>query len=96
MLAHGVTPDALAGYDAQLCGPVSELILRNRGSGPPFGLLDIVEDRCRGLFRNIDSIIPRDEREAFIAGYKSAAGFAVEELNASPPIIAPGGARVTA
>ncbi|WP_421704049.1 flavin-dependent oxidoreductase [Aliiroseovarius sp.] len=94
MLSHGVTTGALAAYDAQLCGPVSELVLRNRGSGP-FGLLDIVEERCRGLFRNIDSIIPKEEREAFIAGYKSAAGFAVAELNASPPIIAPG-ARVTA
>ncbi len=93
MLTHGVTTDALTAYDETLCGPVSELILRNRSSGP-FGLLDIVEERCHGIFRNIDSVIPRAEREEFIAGYKAAAGFAVKELNASPPIIAPG-ARVT-
>jgi len=31
MLEHGVTPEALAAYDAKLCGPISQLILRNRG-----------------------------------------------------------------
>ncbi|HEY0300814.1 MAG TPA: flavin-dependent oxidoreductase, partial [Rhizomicrobium sp.] len=29
MVAHGVTAQALASYDAQLCGPISQLILRN-------------------------------------------------------------------
>ena len=30
------------------------------------------------------------EREAFMARYKAAAGFAIETLNAAPPTIAPG------
>ena len=36
---------------------------------------------------------PADERAAFMARYKAAAGFAIETLNAAPPTIAPG-ARV--
>lgn len=92
MVEHGANAQALAAYDARLCGPVSALVLRNRGAGP-FGLLNIVHDRCGGTFDDIDSVIPPDERAAFLAGYKKAAGFAIESLNAAPPTIAPG-ARV--
>jgi 5-methylphenazine-1-carboxylate 1-monooxygenase len=94
MLAHGITPAALAAYDAKLCGPISQLILRNRGAGP-FGLLNMVDDRCGGTFTDIDEVIPPAEREAFMAGYKKAAGFAIEQLNTAPRTIAEG-ARVQA
>ena len=93
MLAHGVTPAALSAYDAQLCAPVSALVLRNRGAGP-FGLLNLVDDRCGGHFERIDDVVPPDERATFLAGYKAAAGFARDALNAAPPTIPPG-ARAT-
>jgi len=83
MLEHGVTPAALGAYNAELCGPVSELVLRNRGAGP-FGLLDLLNDRCGGVFEDIDAVIPAAERADFMAGYKSAAGFAIDALNAAP------------
>lgn len=92
ILDHGVTEQALAAYDAELCAPVSKLVLRNRGNGP-FGLLDLVEERCGGVFDDIDAVLPRAEREAFVAEYKKAAGFAVDSLNASDPII-PDGAKL--
>ena len=92
LVQHGVAPAALQAYDQQLCGPVSALILRNRGAGP-FGLLGLVDERCGGVFDDIDQVIPKAERDAFMAGYKAAAGFAIEALNAAPPTIAPG-ARV--
>ena len=57
MVEHGVTPEALAAYDDKLCGPISQLILRNRGAGP-FGLLNMVDERCGGTFDNIDDVIP--------------------------------------
>ena len=87
-LQHGVGPDALAAFDAQMCAPVSEVVLRNRGAGP-FGLLNIVNDRCGGVFDDIDEVIPAAEREEFMARYKAAAGFARDTLNAAPPTIAP-------
>lgn len=92
LVAKGVSAEALAAYDEKLCGPVGQLVLRNRGAGP-FGLLNIVDERCGGTFDDIDAVIPAEERAAFMAGYKAAAGFAIETLNAAPPII-PAGARV--
>jgi 2-polyprenyl-6-methoxyphenol hydroxylase-like FAD-dependent oxidoreductase len=94
MVEHGVTREALAAYDDKLCGPVSQLILRNRGAGP-FGLLNIVDERCGGTFANIDEVIPPEERIEFMAGYKAAAGFAIESLNRAPQTI-PNGARARA
>lgn len=92
LVGHGATAQALAAYDTALCGPISQLILRNRGAGP-FGLLNLVDERCGGTFANIDDVIPAQERADFMAGYKAAAGFAIEKLNAAPRTIAEG-ARV--
>ncbi len=94
MVEHGVTQEALAAYDDKLCGPISQLILRNRGAGP-FGLLNIVDERCGGTFDDIDDVIPPEERAEFMAGYKAAAGFAIESLNKAPRTI-PAGARARA
>ncbi len=92
MLEHGVNPAMLRAYDEKLCGPVGGLALRNRGAGP-FGLLNMVEDRCGGTFENIDDVIPAAERAEFMLAYQRAAGFAREALNAAPRTI-PAGARV--
>ena len=92
IVEHGVTPQALAAFDGKLCGPISQLILRNRGAGP-FGLLNMVDERCGGTFDNIDDVIPPKERTDFMAGYRAAAGFAMDTLNKAPQTIA-AGARV--
>ncbi len=89
MVEHGVTPQALAAYDAKLCVPISQVVLRNRGAGP-FGLLNLVDERCGGTFDNIDDVIPETERMAFMAGYKAAAGFAIEALNTAERTIEEG------
>lgn len=89
MLEHGVNANALQAFDEKLCPEISPLILRNRGAGP-FGLLNLLDDRCGGIFDDIESVIPRAERDEFMHRYKMAAGFAAERLNAAPPIIAPG------
>lgn len=92
MLAYGATPAALRDYDQRLCKDVSALVLRNRGAGP-FGLLSLLDERCGGVFDDIESVIPRAERDEFMRGYKAAAGLAMEQLNASPPILAHRAAR---
>jgi 2-polyprenyl-6-methoxyphenol hydroxylase-like FAD-dependent oxidoreductase len=89
LLEHGVGPDALQAYDDKLCAGISALVLRNRGAGP-FGLLNLLDERCGGVFDDIETVIPAAEREAFMARYKAAAGLAIEALNAAPPTIAPG------
>ncbi len=88
-LEHGVTDNALSAYEDQLRADVSALVLRNRGAGP-IAILGVVEERCGGIFDDINDVIPLAEIEAFMANYKAAAGFAIDALNAAPPIITPG------
>ena len=88
-LDHGVNAEALRAFESTLIEPMSSLVLRNRGNGP-VGILGVVDERCGGVFDDIDDVIPRAEIEAFMANYKSAAGFAIDELNNAPPTIAPG------
>ena len=83
MLEHGVTAAALQAYDARLCAEISAVVLRNRGAGP-FGLLNLLDERCGGVFDDIDAVIPAAERDAFMSRYKAAAGFAMETLNERP------------
>lgn len=92
LLEHGVNAGALAAYDEKLRPEISPLILRNRGAGP-FGLLNLIDDRCGGVFDKIDDVIPKAERDEFMHRYKVAAGFAAEKLNNAPSLI-PAGAAV--
>ena len=92
MLEHGITQEAIAAYNEKSCGPIGQVALRNRGAGP-FGLLNLVEDRCGGEFENIDDVLPAAEREAFMLTYQQAAGFAKDLLNAAPRTI-PAGATL--
>jgi hypothetical protein len=50
----------------------------------------MVDERCGGTFENIDDVIRAQERAEFMAGYKAAAGFAIENLNKAPQTIANG------
>lgn len=82
-VAEGVGRPALLAYESDLLADMSALVLRNRGAGP-VSILGIVDDRCGGVFDDIDDVIPRPEIEEFMAGYKAAAGFAVDALNRAP------------
>jgi 2-polyprenyl-6-methoxyphenol hydroxylase-like FAD-dependent oxidoreductase len=86
LLEHGVNAAALQVYDRQLCPEISPLILRNRGAGP-FGLLNLLDERCGSVFDDIETVIPKAERDEFMERYKSAAGFAAAKLNAAPSLI---------
>ncbi len=85
----GVGPDALDAFEQSMIEPLSALVLRNRGDGP-VGILGVVDERCGGVFDDIDDVIPRAEVEDFMARYKTAAGFAIDDLNQAPPTIAAG------
>ena len=50
----------------------------------------MVDERCGGTFDNIDDVIPPEERAEFMAGYKAAAGLAIENLNTAAPTISQG------
>lgn len=92
-LEHGVTCDALNAYEAKMRPAASKVVLMNRGSGPD-SILGTVEDRCGGVFADIEDVIPKAELIAHAAKYKAAAGFGIMETNAAPPTI-PAGAVVS-
>lgn len=91
-LEHGVNQEALAAYNEALCAPISQVVLRNRSAGP-FGLLNMVNDRCDGEFDDIDDVISPEERAEFMQIYQKAAGFAKDSLNQAASII-PAGAKI--
>lgn len=92
-LEHGVGPEALHAYEATVRPQTERIILANRGSGPD-AIMQLVEDRCGGVFDRIEDVVPRGELAAHAERYKRIAGFNVEELNARPAYI-PAGARLT-
>ena len=85
----GRQSEALQAYDRKLCAEISAVVLRNRGAGP-FGLLNLLDERCGGVFEDIDAVIPPQERDEFMSRYRAAAGLAKDKLNGSPSIIPPG------
>lgn len=86
LLAHGVSSKALLAYEEKIRPHTRNIILANRKSGPD-KVMQIVEDRCGGVFDKIEDVIPIDELSAHAASYKSVAGFSIDALNASLPTI---------
>lgn len=82
----GVGPEALDAYECERREATSTIVLANRANGPD-QVIQMVEERCGGVFDNIDDIITREERVAIAAGYKKLAGFDIEALNARAPIL---------
>ena len=67
-IQHGVSATMLKAHDDALCSSVSEIMLRNRATGP-FGLFNLLNDWCWGIFGDLGDVITRDERAALMAGY---------------------------
>lgn len=86
LLRHGISSKALRAYDDQLCDDVSAVVLRNRGAGP-FAILNELDNRCGGVFDDIEEIFPTVEREELMHRYKAAAGYAINQLNQATPTI---------
>ncbi|TIV96131.1 MAG: hypothetical protein E5V77_14875 [Mesorhizobium sp.] len=75
-------------YEAEM-RPRAEGVLRaNRGKGPD-AVMQMVEDRCGGVFEDIETVIPRADLAAHAEHYKRLSGFSIDILNAEPPILGP-------
>ena len=86
MVSKGVNGEALQLYNDTLCEPISAVVLRNRGAGP-FVLLNELDDRCGGIFDDIEEVFPSAERDDLMSRYKAAAGYAIEQLNTADATI---------
>lgn len=83
---HGAVPAALQSYEAERRPAVNALVLANRGDGPD-RILDIVAERAPTGFDDIETVLPRAERQAQADAYKALAGMDIETLNHRPSII---------
>lgn len=93
-LDHGVGEQALQTYEAERRPATSKLVLANRGNGPD-QVMQLVEERCGGVFGDISEILSHEELQETASGYKKLAGFDIETLNSLPSTI-PSGARAAA
>lgn len=87
LLKHGLSPSALQAFEDEVRPQMSKVVTANRAGGGPDGILQQVEDLCAGQFERIEDVIPHAELAEHAARYKAMSGFAIEELNARPPLI---------
>ena len=92
-LEYGVGPDALQAYEAIRRPPCNAVIRANRGEGPD-AVMQWVEERCGGQFKDIEDVIPRADLAAHADRYKQLSGMTVEAVNGAQPII-PAGAKIS-
>ncbi len=88
-LDHGLTPQALQAYEAEMRPATTKVVLTNRVAGPD-QILDVVEERCGGRFDRIEDVISQQELADHGARYKAIAGYGIAATNEAPPTIAPG------
>ena len=70
---------ALADYQAERIPKTTAIVLSNRVGGPE-GVIDAVETRAPDGFADIEQVMSRTERQAFLTGYAQLAGFSVAQL----------------
>ena len=92
LLQNDISQDALLAYQERVLPQTTKVTLTNRGQGPD-AILQMVEDRSSGLFKQIEDVVPHQELADHAAKYKALAGFSIEALNNAPPIL-PSGARI--
>ena len=70
---------ALTAYQAERLPKTAAIVLSNRKGGPE-GVIDAVEARAPNGFSDIESVMSRSERQAFMAAYAQRAGFSVSQV----------------
>lgn len=83
---RGPTRTALLAYEREMRPRAEGVLLANRGKGPD-AVMQMVEDRCGGVFDDIETVIRRTELAAHAEHYKRLSGFSVDILNSQPPIL---------
>jgi uncharacterized protein (DUF1786 family) len=85
-----VSEAALIAYEDERRPATSRIVVANRGNGPD-QIMQVVEEKCQGMFDVVTDVMSRQELEDHAARYKALAGFDRETLNARPPLITPAG-----
>lgn len=83
---RGLTADALQLYEAERRPATTRIVHANRGNGPD-QVMEIVEERCGGVFDDISEVLSKEELVETAEVYKKIAGFDVDTLNNRGPIV---------
>lgn len=89
---HGLNNTALRTYESERREATGKIVMANRGDGPD-KILDLVENRTPNGFENLHDVLSEDELTEIASGYKKLAGFDVDALNSSKPILTPTASR---
>jgi 2-polyprenyl-6-methoxyphenol hydroxylase-like FAD-dependent oxidoreductase len=65
--------------------PTTTRVVQMNRAGGPEGVIDVVERLAPAGFERIDDVIARDELEAMLKSYATAAGFEKDQVNRAPP-----------
>ena len=84
---HGINNQALEAFENRVRPQMTKVVQANRSGGGPDGVMQMVEDRCGGTFKNIEDVIAHSELAAHAEKYKALAGFSIQELNEQPPLL---------
>ncbi|WP_420407427.1 flavin-dependent oxidoreductase [Hoeflea sp.] len=87
IVAHGLSEAALNAYEEDRRPATERIVVANRGNGPD-QIMQVVEEKCQGMFDAVTDVMSREELEDHAARYKALAGFDRETLNLRPPLIA--------
>ena len=71
---------ALALYEQDRLPPTAQVVQMNRKGGPE-GVIDVIENLAPSGFKNIDDVLPFEQRKGIVRGYASTAGYALEQVN---------------
>lgn len=85
---EGVNPDALHRYEAERRPVTTRIVLANRSNGPD-QVMELVEQRCGGVFDDVRDILTEDELQETARAYKRLVGLDIDVLNARPSILEP-------
>lgn len=84
---HGLGSAAATAFEARVLPLANRVTLGNRGSDGPDAIMQMAEDRCKGDFTILDSVLPYDQRAAHAASFKKLAGLGVETTNNAPALL---------
>jgi len=80
LIEYGSTKTALHHFQEQTLKSSNSVVLASRKSGPDT-ILQIVEERCGGMFETLDSVISQQELSKHSANFKSLVGLSVTQFN---------------
>ena len=83
---HGTNGEALEAYEEIRRPPTSRIVLANRGNGPD-QVMELVEQRCGGVFSDIRDVLSEAELHGTAQSYKDLVGTDVNALNTRPSIL---------